>query len=128
VTGVDDLHKVPEGNLGRHVKAIESVEESPKVQSASKSIDLGSVEGPPKDPLAIDSGRLTWSIFVKQFQIKVLLILCLMIIVLLGIEIWCAHTEIAELKSKDYISRVLTYVLPLFTFVLGMGTRGPDNS
>jgi hypothetical protein len=69
------------------------------------------------------SEDVSWQIFWKNFQVKVLMMLCIFIIILLIIDVITSHFLPGK---KDYITSVLTYILPLFTFVLGMGTRPPN--
>jgi hypothetical protein len=73
------------------------------------------------------SEDVSWQIFWKNFQVKVLMMLCIFIIILLIIDVITSYLLPGAQNGKDYITSVLTYILPLFTFVLGMGTRPPNQ-
>ena len=57
--------------------------------------------------------------FFKYFQIAVLALLCIFIIIILLFEAYL---------SKEYLKETMPYVLPLFTFVLGMSTQTRNSN
>lgn len=63
--------------------------------------------------------------FDKEFQIKVLKLLLMTVLVLLVFDF--AIIELGS-KSTSYFQNMIAILMPVFTFLLGMGTQAPANS
>ena len=69
-----------------------------------------------------------WNKFFKYYQVVVLLILLAAIGLLLFFDSYISQLAfekgIDNLKQKDYFDKILPVIVPIFTFLLGMSTKG----
>lgn len=92
--------------------------------------DFGSSEEPSKESYKLENvemERLRQEAvrFDKEFQIKILKWLIATIFVLLFFDF--VTTEWGS-NAQSHFQDIVTVIMPIFTFLLGMGTQAPANS
>jgi hypothetical protein len=80
--------------------------------------DFGASEVVPAPPVVLDPDRRYF--FDKAFQLKIFYCFLGTMLVLIGIE---ASFRIYLEKTPSIMSTVLPVIVPVFTFLLGMGSR-----
>jgi hypothetical protein len=87
--------------------------------------DWGDAPGGAREaPHSRQTDYVTTYRFFKRFQLQVLLILiCFVILLLIFEAVYAIYVDTNKQYAKDF----LLYVLPLFTFVLGMGSKSRDE-
>jgi len=93
-------------------------------------INFGIVETPASMP-HLDALKMaySWRRYARQTQITILSILLLVIIIALAAEMIDTHllSHQSSQPPKTYVKDVLGYVIPIFTFMLGMGSQHRDD-
>jgi len=96
----------------------EAIADAARRADASPAVDWGEAQLT-TTPLRQQSDYVTTYRFFKQFQINILILLVIFVTVLLLFDS-------TFLSNKPVAKEILPLILPLFTFVLGMGTRARE--
>jgi|SRR5690349_13691444 len=101
-----------------------------ETSQSDDEINFGIVETPASSP-HLDALKLeyTWRKYAKQTQITILAMLLLVVVITLAAEMLDAHlfSQSPGQTPKSYLKDVLGYVIPIFTFMLGMGSQNRDE-
>ena len=93
-------------------------------------LNFGVVETPASSP-HLDALKMeySWRRYARQTQITILSMLLLIVIIVLVAEMIDSHilARGSGQTSKTYVKDVLGYVIPIFTFMLGMGSRSHND-
>lgn len=101
----------------------ERVDPDFSVVNALSPADLGSVDVPSSPPHRI-AEEYAWKRYLKRTQFFVLLVLIAIIFVAMGLEI--VYRLLFE-ETRDYFKDMVSYVMPIFTFLLGMGAQSREK-
>jgi len=101
-----------------------------EAEAKGDEINFGAVETPASSPhLNALKMEYSWRKYARQTQITILSMLLLVVVIVLAAEMIDSHllAHGSGQPSKAYVKDVLGYVIPIFTFMLGMGSRGRDE-
>ena len=101
----------------------ERVDPDFSAESGWSQADLGSVDVPSSPPHRITE-EYAWKRYLKRTQCFILLVLIAIIFVAMGLEI--VHRLLFE-EQRNYFQDMVSYVMPIFTFLLGMGTQAREK-
>ena len=100
------------------------------VEEKGGELNFGVVETPASSP-HLDALKMeySWRRYTRQTQITILSMLLLIVIIVLVAEMIDSHilAQGSGQTSKTYVKDVLGYVIPIFTFMLGMGSRSHND-
>jgi len=85
--------------------------------------DLGSVDVPSSPPHRITE-EYAWKRYLKRTQFLILLVLMATIFVAMGLEI--VYRLLFE-QQRNFFQDLVSYVMPIFTFLLGMGAQSREK-
>lgn len=98
-------------------------------KSKTEEINFGTVVTPASSPhLNALKLEYSWKKYAKQNQINILWMLMLAVVITIGAEMIDSHIIAHQTGQapKTYMKDVLGYIIPIFTFMLGMGSQ-PRN-
>ncbi|MBC6445294.1 MAG: hypothetical protein GDA50_07710 [Alphaproteobacteria bacterium GM202ARS2] len=88
-------------------------------------LDLGSVEEPPHSPYT-ETEEYRWKKYLKFSQIIILIIFIFTIFASASLDFIYEFIFEKENETK-FLNEIMTYTIPIFTFLLGMGAKSRDS-